>query len=42
MMLDKLPNIIIGVVIGKIIYYFYKAHKSHKRNKEQKESECKK
>lgn len=30
-------RIILGVVIGKVIYHFYKAHKCHKRNKEHQE-----
>ena len=28
----NLFNVIIGVLIGKIIYYFYKAHEGHDRN----------
>lgn len=42
MMPDKLLNIIIGVVIGKVIYYFYKTHKGHERNEEHEECEDKK
>ena len=26
-------RIILGIVIGKVIYHFYKIHKCHKKNK---------
>lgn len=33
MMPDKLPNIIIGVVIGKIVYFLYRKQKQETRYK---------
>ena len=35
--MSNLFKIILGVIIGKIIYYFYKTRKGHERNKEHKE-----
>lgn len=36
MKVEKSFSIITGVILGKIIYHFYKAYKSYKNNKKHK------